>query len=85
MGYLNPPGGDKRGCVQIWDDHVVIILAADTLSMITASEHYRRYLKELKAPGSNQYIYVQAADPRFFEILGDYMEWMVLCKPTMGE
>ena len=80
MSYLNPPGGDKRGCIQIWDDHVVVILAIDTLSMITASEHYRRYLKELKSPGSNQYIYLQAADPRFFELLSDYMEWMVLCK-----
>lgn len=79
---LQPPGGDKRGSILIYADHVVVVLSPDTMSMIKATEHYRRHLKEMIPPSSNQWIPLNAADPDFFEILGTYMESMVTCKKT---
>jgi hypothetical protein len=64
--------------VQVWDDHVIIIISDDTISAIIASEHYKRYMKEMEPPGSNQWIRINAADPEFFEMLGEYME--IICQ-----
>lgn len=74
LGYLWPPNSIKRGLIQIWDDHVFVIISDDTISLFRASEIYRKHLKELTAPASNQYFRLLAADPNFFEDLGNVME-----------
>lgn len=73
-GYLYPPKSNKRGLIQVWNDHVIVIIAPDTISAFRASEHYLKYLDTLSPPGSNQFIKLVAADPEFFEQLGDTME-----------
>lgn len=51
----------------------MIIIAPDTISTFVASEHYRRYLDTMGKGNSNQYVRLEAANPEFFEILGDAM------------
>lgn len=73
-GYLHSDHHDARGLIQVWTDHVMIIVGEDTLSAFQASEYYKRYLKEMTPPSSNQWIRVEAANPAFFDVLGHAME-----------
>lgn len=73
-GYLHSPWHGAQGLVQVWSDHVIVIIEEDTISAFQASEHYRKYIKKMRPPGSNQWIRIEAADPEFFDILGKSME-----------
>lgn len=73
-GYLHPPMYNSRGLIQVWSDHVVVIIGDDTIGAFQTSEQYRRYLKTINPPGSNQYYKLSAASPDFFEDLGNSMQ-----------
>lgn len=72
-GYIWPPSPNKRGLVQVWSDHVFVIIADNIIPLIQECERYKRHINNLFPPGSNQYIRLNAADPEFFSDLGNMM------------